>query len=121
MPAPIWHGTLEGVELADGRYLALPRVALGSIKGFGLVTSIDRASLLRGLFFKAPAGGDESPIRAVFYLRRRRGAYPGWRWRHEVKATSLIDGGAGPVFRSTDRSLAARVCARPAGDFICEG
>lgn len=121
MAAPIWHGTLEGVELADGRYLALPRVALGSIKGLGLVTSIDRPSLLRGLFFKAPAGAAMSPIRAVFYLRRRRGAYPGWRWRHEVKSTALLEGGAGPVFKSLDRQRAARVCARPAGDFICEG
>ena len=121
MAAATWHGTLDGVELANGEYLALPRVALGSVDGVGLVTALSLADLKRGAFLTAPRGVATEPIRAVHYLRRRRGAYPGWRWRHELKATALASLAHGPVFVSLSPERVARVCARPPGDFICKG
>lgn len=112
-----YHGILEGVRLASGTYLPLPAVALGSVEGVGLVTAPTVGALRAGRFFERVAGRYRA-IREVFYRRRRPG---GARWRHELAATAIALGPDGPVFLSIDPARAARVCAVPPGDFICEG
>lgn len=118
--SPVWHGTLQGVELSDGRYLALPEVAIGSVAGFGFVTGKTRADIEAGRHFPTCSGRYQR-IRKVFYRRRREGAYAGVNWVHEVRATALCLGPQGPVFVSLSPRRAARVCASPPGDFMCEG
>lgn len=112
-----YHGIVEGVRLANGRYLAVPPVALGSADGVGLVTAATRPALERGDFFDLVAGRYRA-ITEVFYRRRRPG---GTHWRHELKATAFALGAQGPVFLSVDPTRAAHVCPSPPGDFICEG
>ena len=115
-----WHGTLEGVELSDGRYLRLAPVAIGSVEGIGLVTAATRAALLSGRFFPK-GGGRYQRLRAVYYKRRRTGPNGGLRWRHELSSTAFADGPRGPGCVSISPARAARVCPHPPGEFICEG
>lgn len=121
MPNAItWHGTLQGVELVGGRYLALPDVAVGSVPGVGLVTARNRDELMAGRLLPLSAGRYQR-VSKVFYRRRREGDYAGLNWVHEVKATAVSVGPRGPVFVSLSPRRAARVCVSPPGDFMCEG
>lgn len=115
-----WHGTLEGVELADGTVIDTPPVALGTDSRRGLVTARTREALLAGAFITR-GSGRYRPIAAVLYRRRRKAPHAGFRWRHELTATGFRASAAGPVFSALSRDRLAHVCAFPAGDFICEG
>lgn len=118
MSAPTYHGTLEGVRLADGSYLALPPVALGSVPGVGLVTAPTVADLRAGRLIERVRGTYRA-VAEVFYRRRRPG---GTHWKHELDATAIALGTRGPAFWSLGGDRAARVCRVPAdGDFICGG
>lgn len=113
-----YHGTLVAVELASGRYVPLPKLALGTVEGVGLVTAMSPDALMSGVFDAgADDGGAWRPLRAVYYRARK----PGYRprlWRHELRSTAMRRIAGRVVFLATGR--AAAVCAM-AGDFICGG
>lgn len=116
-----YHGELYGVILPDGRWVDVPRVALGTVQGWGWVTGVSRAALEAGQFIDGSAGRSFARVAEVLYTRRRSG---GSRWRHEVAGTELGVGPGGyPVFRFVGGagSRPPRVCAVPPGDFICDG
>lgn len=116
-----YHGELYGVILPDGTWVEVPRVALGTARGFGWVTAPSREALLSGRWFDAAGGSQFARVDEVLYTRRRR---EGSRWRHEVRGTELgvsVDGR--PVLRFVGGAMvrAPRVCAVPPGEYICDG
>lgn len=124
-----YHGQLLGVELANGRYQALPSAALGSLPDRGLVTaatdtpitvdSEGNAWLVAPKLYEAPAGRYQR-VKAVYYRRERPG-YAARRWRHALQSTFVALSNGRAVFRWSGEAGAAVACRRPPGDFICEG
>lgn len=118
MSGATYHGTLYGVELADGTFVALARCAVGSRPDIGLITADTRAAIENGGPLYPKTGGRYRPIRAVYYTRRRPG---GLKWRHELKNTAFQIGPSGPVFHNLSPGKAVRECAWLPGEFMCEG
>ncbi len=118
-----YHGELYGVRELSGRFVRVPRVALGSLRGVGLVTAPDKAALLAGRYYQADEGGGFRPVVQVFYRRERFGPYMGTNWKHDVNATELGSSSGVPVFRFLEGLgvAPAHVCAYPPGEFICDG
>lgn len=118
MSAATYHGELYGVTDLGGTFHRVPKVALGSVPGVGLVTAANRAELDAGYFFDGAA--DFRPVAEVFYKRRRGPPFIGTHWRHAVVSTAMGLAGGMPVFRHQGSGAAARACAMP-GEFICDG
>ena len=111
-----YHGTLEGVTLASGRYKRLPGVALGSVLGVGLVTAPTRAALEAGQF--ATLEGPHVLVSRVWYRRKRPG-YVGDRWYHDLEGTAVRVEGEKVSFQPA--GAVAHVCPALVGEFICGG